>query len=121
MPHVIRATKVSEAENDAVVGQIIAQDGLDGLKFLLPNIVAAGQEWMTETFYQDFLNTMPPPIQELLWSTFVPNYRTVISNMRDAPTLDVAPDLTKEIPLDMSKLPPPPPEKAMAVTVADGN
>lgn len=112
IPKIIRDIGVSEAESDAVVGQIIAKDGLEGLKFFLPSIVSAGQDWMTQEFYDNFMSTMPPPIVELIHSTFLPNYRNVISAMRDAPTLAAEPDLSKEIPLDMSKLPPPPPEAA---------
>ena len=108
MPPVIRATDITEAENDAVVEQIIGRAGLPGLKYLIPGIIVAGQEWMTEEFYHTFEQSIPPPLLALLKSTFVPNYHNVICLMRDAPKLSTPPDLTVEIPLDMSKLPPPP-------------
>lgn len=104
----IRSIAISEAENDAVVEQIIARAGLTGLKYLIPGIFVAGEEWMSDDFYGNFKNSIPPPIMDLLKSTLLPNYHSVICPMRDAATLATEPDLTKEIPLDMSKLPPPP-------------
>ena len=108
MPAAIRSTRITEAENDAVVGQIIARAGLTGLKYLIPGVLVAGQEWMSQEFYDNFERSIPPPIMELLKSTLVPNYHAIICPMRDAVTLTEEPDLTKEIPLDMSKLTPPP-------------
>ena len=101
IPPVIRSIGISEAENVAIVEQIIARAGLTGLKYLIPGVIVAGEEWMSEDFYGNFQNSIPPPIMDLLKSTLLPNYHSVICPMRDAPTLASEPDLTKEIPLDM--------------------
>ena len=51
---------------------------------------------MSDTFYVDFVHTIPQPVMYLVEQFFMPDFNNVVSTMRDAPTLESEPDLSKE-------------------------
>ena len=100
---------MSEADHNAVIGKMMASLDFQVLaKYVVPAVLVAYKDWMTEENYQKSRQNFPPPVLELMETAAVPNYHAVLVPMRDAPTLSQEPDLSKEIPLDFSKLQPPP-------------
>jgi len=64
-PEQLKATNITQEEEQAVVGQIIQSMGLDGNKVMLPAICYATCLWGGEAKMQEFFLQVPPPIQFL--------------------------------------------------------
>ena len=74
---------------------------------ILPGILLANQEWMTKSYYAQYMKTLPPPVLKAQVTTLIPNYCHYYNRMRDAPVLSTEPTL-KEISFDDPSLLGPP-------------
>ena len=98
IPAITRAT-VTEKQNAAAVSKMIAFQGIQGLMKILPGILLANQEWMTRSYYAQYMKTLPPPVLKAQVTTLIPNYCHCYMRMRDAPLLASQPVL-KEMSFD---------------------
>lgn len=94
IPAILRENFTQEEEGK-IVEKILQAGGLTMAKVFLPAVVLAIQEWATKDFYEQFLASMPPPIKHLLFKYYLPDHQTFVIPMRDAPTLDEKPKLSK--------------------------
>eukprot|EP00563_Minutocellus_polymorphus_P018128 CAMPEP_0197726070 /NCGR_PEP_ID=MMETSP1434-20131217/13382_1 /TAXON_ID=265543 /ORGANISM="Minutocellus polymorphus, Strain CCMP3303" /LENGTH=300 /DNA_ID=CAMNT_0043311883 /DNA_START=31 /DNA_END=933 /DNA_ORIENTATION=+ len=94
IPAILRENFTQEEEG-VIIEKILQAGGLSMTKVFLPAVVLAMQEWASKGFYDQFLESMPPPIKHLLFKYYLPDHMTFVIPMRDAPTLDEKPKLTK--------------------------
>jgi hemerythrin-like domain-containing protein len=94
VPELLRNNFTHEEEG-VIVEQILQAGGLALAKKFLPAVLLAAQEWMSETFYADFVGSIPPPIKHLVDKYYMPDFENVVMNMRDAPTLASKPNLKR--------------------------
>lgn len=90
IPDLLRKNYTQEEEQE-IVQKILQQGGLALTKKFLPAVLMAMQEWATKDFYDQFVQSMPPPIRHLVFKYFVPDYENYVCPMRDAPTMEKEP------------------------------
>lgn len=94
VPNLLRTNFTHEEEEEAVQ-KILQKGGMEEVRAFLPSILLALKEWAAPEFYSDFVGSMPPPVSEPLLQFFLPDYKTFVHPMRDAPTMDSEPKLTQ--------------------------
>lgn len=87
LPSIIRNSGITEKKNANAVSKMIAFQGLPGLMKILPGILLTNQEWMTRSYYAQYMKTLPPPVLKAQVTTLIPNYCHYYMRMRDAPLL----------------------------------
>mmetsp|Transcript_47880 Transcript_47880/g.89237 ORF Transcript_47880/g.89237 Transcript_47880/m.89237 type:complete len:304 (-) Transcript_47880:220-1131(-) len=94
IPPLMRA-HFTQAEENAVVGQIIQKGGLTEARFFLPSIKLTMAKWASPEMRAGVDGGIPPPLVHLLNNYFVPDYQNVYGMMRDSPGLEAKPALKK--------------------------
>lgn len=94
VPDLVR-NNYTQAEEGVIVEKIIQAGGLAMTKKFLPAILMALQEWATKGFYDQFVQSIPPPIRHLLFKYYIPDYENYTIPMRDAPTMEKEPKLSR--------------------------
>ncbi|KAL3808372.1 hypothetical protein ACHAXA_005343 [Cyclostephanos tholiformis] len=96
IPELLRKNFTREEEGE-VVGRIAQAGGLTLTERFFPAILLAMREWAASDFYDELLASMPPPVRELVFEQYLPNFENVVVPMRDAPTLEEKPASTVSI------------------------
>ena len=94
MPEILRENFTSEEEK-VIVQKIIQGGGLEMAKVFLPAVILAVEEWGSPQFNKEFMASIPPPIRHLVTKYFIPDFKNVAMQMRDAPTMETEPKLAK--------------------------
>jgi len=92
IPALLRDNFTQEEEHETVQ-KILEKEGLHGFQFFVPSIVMHMRKWATDGFVDEFIGSMPPPLQVQLQNEFIPDYETCVHPKRDAPLLDSKPAL----------------------------
>ena len=97
IPPLVRANFTQE-EEEVIIGQIGQRGGLPALQNFFPAIVVAVKDWATNGFYEQFVESLPPPVKDPLMNIFVPDYHSIMVPKRDAPLRDTEPQLKAAVP-----------------------
>ena len=85
--------KFTEAENDACINKIIQGGGLEMARIFFPQIKSAMEDWASNEFNDEFMAKPPPPVVHLVNRYYIPDYKTYVCPMRDAPLAETKPRL----------------------------